>query len=87
MVLPAYWWLLALVIVFQGAFFIRIGVLRMHRKKVQPLARPATAMLFASGAAGLVYGLVQSDPLFFLGQTCLLFIYHVLRKKNDDGTE
>lgn len=86
MVLPAYWWLLALVIVFQGAFFIRIGVLRMRRKDVQSVARPVAMMLFASGAAGLAYGLVQSDPLFFLGQICLLFIYYVLQKKND-GTE
>lgn len=87
MTLPAYWWLLALSILPQGAFFIRIAILRMRRKEVHPLARLMTAMLFASGAAGLAYGLAQSDPLFILGQTCLLIIYYVLRKRSDDGTE
>jgi len=86
MTLPAYWWLLALLIVFQGAFFMRIGVLRMRGKDVQPLARPAVIMLFTSGVAGLGYGFVQRDPLFVLGQTCLLFIYYSIQKRNNDGT-
>jgi len=87
MALPAYWWLLALLIIIQGAFFMRTGILRMRRKEVQTLARPAAIMLFASGATGLVYGLVQRDPLFFLGQVCLLFMYYVMQKRNNDGKE
>ncbi len=71
MTLPPYWWLLALSIFFQGAFFIRIGVLRIRRKEVQPVSRLVVAMLFASGTAGLVYGLVQRDPVF-------LFAFHLL---------
>lgn len=82
MTLPAYWWLLALAIIIQGAFFIRIGVLRMRGKDVQPLARPAQGVLFASVAAGLAYGVVQRDPLFFVGQLCLLFIYYRLSGNN-----
>lgn len=85
MQLPAYWWLLALVITVQGAFFIRFCGVRMRRKGVQPLARPAAMVLYASGAAGLAYGVAQSDPVFFLGQACLLAVYHRMqRQKHDD---
>jgi len=84
MQLPAYWWLLALVVLVQGAFFVRIVVLRMRRKGVQPLARPAAGMLVASCMAGLVYGIVQCDPLFCLGQVCLLIIYYLLQRQGND---
>jgi len=87
MALPAYWWLLALLIIFQGAFFLRIGVLRIRRKEVQRLAHPVAVILFTSGAAGLVYGIVQRDPLFFIGQACLLFIYYSMQKRSNDGTK
>ncbi|AMK11422.1 MAG: lipid A biosynthesis domain-containing protein [Pseudodesulfovibrio sp.] len=84
MSLPAYWWLLALVIAGQGAFFVRLTILRTRGKGVQPLSRPAQAALAASGLAGLTYGAVQADPLFFLGQACLLVLYYrMLREKND----
>jgi len=86
MTLPAHWWLLALVVVIQGLFFVRIIVLRMRGKGVQPLARPPQAALAASGLAGLAYGFVQRDPLFFLGQACLLILYyHMQRERNDLG--
>jgi len=84
MQLPAYWWLLALVIFVQGAFFIRICGVRMKRKGVQPLARPTAVMLYASGGAGLAYAVVQRDPLFFLGQACLLAIYYRMQRTGDD---
>jgi lipid-A-disaccharide synthase-like uncharacterized protein len=87
MALPAYWWLLALLVIIQGAFFVRMGILRMRRKELHSLSRLAAIMLFGSGGAGLVYGVVQRDPLFFLGQVCLLFLYHVMQKRNDDGKE
>ena len=82
--LPAYWWLLALVLLVQGAFFVRIGILRMRRKGVQPLARPAAGVLLVSVLAGLAYGIVQRDPLFCLGQVCLLIIYYLLQWQGDD---
>lgn len=75
MQVPAYWWLLALSIIGQGAFFVRFCIVRMRRKDVQPLTRPAAGVLFVSGAAGLAYGAAQRDPLFFLGQLCLLALY------------
>ena len=84
MTLPAYWWLLALVVVGQGLFFVRIIVLRMRGKGVQPLARPAQAVLAISGLAGLAYGLAQRDPLFFLGQACLLILYYRMQRERND---
>ena len=84
MVLPAYWWLLACVVIIQGLFFARITIVRYRRKGVQPLACPMLLLLGASGAAGLTYGIVQRDPLFFLGQTCLLIIYYIIYKRSDD---
>lgn len=84
MSLPAYWWLLALVVVAQGAFFARICILRMRGKGVQPLARPVQAVLAASGLAGLAYGAVQADPLFFLGQACLLVLYYRMQREKND---
>ena len=85
MQLPAYWWLLALAAVVQGGFFLRLGVLRLRSKAVQPLSRPGMILLGASGAAGLAYGVVQSDPVFFLGQACLLAIYYQMKRGNNDG--
>ena len=84
MSLPAYWWLLALVIAVQGAFFARLGILRMRGKGVQPLARPVQAGLAVSGLAGLTYGVVQADPLFFLGQACLLVLYYRMQRETND---
>ena len=85
MQLPAYWWLLALAVLIQGGFFLRLGVLRLRSKAVQPLSRPGMILLGASGAAGLAYGAVQSDPVFFLGQACLLVIYYQMKRGNNDG--
>ena len=82
--LPAYWWLLALSIIFQGAFFVRFCIVRMRRKEVHPLARPAATVLYLSGAAGLAYAVVQSDPVFFLGQVCLLLIYFRMQQHEHD---
>ncbi len=84
MQLPAYWWLLALAVLVQGAFFVRHGVLRLRQNAVQPLSRPGLILLGVSGVAGLAYGAVQSDPLFFLGQMCLFVIYHRLQRVNHD---
>ena len=84
MTLPDHWWLLALVVVVQGAFFARIAVLRMRGKGVQPLARPAQAVLAASGLAGLAYGVAQRDPLFFLGQACSLILYYYMQRERND---
>lgn len=84
MQLPAYWWLLALSISIQGAFFVRFWIVRMKRKEVQPLARLAVIMLFVSSAAGLAYGVAQRDPLFFLGQACLIMIYYRMQQRGYD---
>ena len=75
MTLPAYWWLLALTVVPQAVFFVRIGLGRMGGKGVQPVSRTTALLLFGSCVAGGAYGFVQSDPLFFFGQACLAFIY------------
>ncbi|WFS61291.1 lipid A biosynthesis domain-containing protein [Pseudodesulfovibrio thermohalotolerans] len=86
MSLPEYWWLLFLATVVQGLFFVRILVLRMRGKKVYSLSRPARAALAVSGLAGLAYGWFQRDPLFFLGQVCLLILYYrIQRERNDLG--
>lgn len=84
MTLPDHWWLLALVVVVQGLFFARIAVLRMRGKGVQPLARPALAALALSGLAGLAYGFAQRDPLFVVGQACLLALYHRMQRERND---
>ncbi|WP_319584516.1 lipid A biosynthesis domain-containing protein [uncultured Pseudodesulfovibrio sp.] len=84
MTLPDHWWLLALVVVFQGLYFVRIIVLRTLGKGVQPLARSAQAVLAVSGLAGLIYGFVQRDPLFFLGQGCLLVLYYRMQRERND---
>jgi len=84
MQLPAYWWLLALVILIQGGFFVRICSIRMRRNRIQRMARPAAAILYASGGAGLAYAVVQRDPLFFVGQLCLLAIYYRIQRLDYD---
>ncbi len=76
MQLPAYWWLLALTTLIQGAFFVGLYIVRMRRKEVRPPSRKTMGLLFGAGGAGLVYGVVQSDPLFFVGQGCLLLMYY-----------
>ncbi|BCS87621.1 lipid A biosynthesis domain-containing protein [Pseudodesulfovibrio sediminis] len=84
MTLPAYWWLLALVIVVQGAFFVQFFILRMRRKGVQPVARPAQVVLAVSCLAGLAYAVVQRDPVLFVGQVCLMILYFLLQRKSND---
>ena len=83
--LPAYWWLLGLALAGQGGFFIRRGMLRLRGTGGEPLGRSETAVLVASGAAGLAYGAVQSDPVFVVGQLCLLIIYYRMRREPNDG--
>lgn len=84
MTLPDHWWLLALVVVVQGLFFARIAILRMRGKGVQPPARPALAALGVSGLAGLAYGFAQRDPLFVIGQACLLALYYCMQRERND---
>ena len=84
MTLPDHWWLLALVVVVQGLYFARIMILRTRGKGVQPLARPALAALALSGLAGLAYGFLQRDPLFCLGQACLLILYYRMQRERND---
>ena len=81
--LPAYWWLLAVVGI-QGIFLVRFCVLRGLGKGVQPLSRPASILLAVSGLAGLAFGAVQRDPLFVVGQTCLLILYYLIQTRSDD---
>ncbi|MCJ2164232.1 lipid A biosynthesis domain-containing protein [Pseudodesulfovibrio sp. S3] len=87
MALPAYWWLLAMVLAVQGFFFLRIAILRMRGKGVQPLTRPGLVALCVSGAAGLLYGAVQHDPVFVVGQACLLILYYYMHKERNDQRE
>ncbi|BDQ33087.1 hypothetical protein JCM14722_06290 [Pseudodesulfovibrio portus] len=82
--LPAYWWLLVLVVGGQGFFLIRFCVLRGLGKGVQPLSRPASGLLALSGLAGLAYGVVQRDPLFVVGQACLLILYYLVQTRSDE---
>ncbi|MFH1912725.1 MAG: lipid A biosynthesis domain-containing protein [Pseudomonadota bacterium] len=86
MTLPAYWWLLALPVVIQGAFFARFAVVRWRGKALQPLSGRAALALYASVAAGIVYGVVQRDPLFVVGQGCLLIVFYRMQNPGDrDG--
>ena len=87
MALPDYWWLLALVVAVQGLFFLRIAVLRMRGKGVQPLSRAGQVVLCVSGAAGLLYGAVQRDPVFVVAQACLLILYYYMYKECNDQRE
>ena len=81
MVLPAYWWLLALVVVVQGGFLLAMTILRRRGKGVQPWALPVTVALGLSVTAGLAYAVVQRDPLFFVGQGCLLILYYRMHRE------
>lgn len=83
--LPAYWWLLGLALLGQGGFFVRRGALRLRGAGWPPLTQAEAVMLGSSGAAGLAYGAVQSDPVFVAGQLCLLIIYYRMRREPDDG--
>lgn len=69
MALPEYWWLLALTGLGQALYFLRPETFRRS-----PRRAPAWALAGAccGGLAGLAYGLVQSDPLFFAGQAVVL---------------
>jgi len=82
---PAYWWLLALLSCIQGAFFVRFTIVRLRRKEVQPLSPSAVAVLYMSGMLGLVYAVVQRDPVFFLGQGCLLVVYYRTQRLEQDN--
>lgn len=82
--LPDYWWLLACVVGPQGFFLVRLCILRGRRKQVQPLSRPAASLLGASGLAGLAYGVVQRDPVFVVGQACLLILYYLIQTRSND---
>lgn len=82
--LPAYWWLLALAVIPQAIFFLRTAILRMRRKGVQPLARPAMIALVGGVVAGVAYGVMQRDPLFVLGQICLLALYYMIQTRSND---
>lgn len=73
--LPAYWWLLAIAVVGQGGMLAWICLGRLLGKAVQPLSRGVRATLYVAGVGGFAYGVVQSDPVFCLGQACLLIIY------------
>jgi len=86
MTLPAYWWLLALPVVIQGAFFARFAIVRLGGKALQPLSGRTALALYASVVAGMVYGAVQRDPLFAVGQGCLLVVFYRMRNPGDrDG--
>ncbi|MUM76887.1 lipid A biosynthesis domain-containing protein [Pseudodesulfovibrio sp. F-1] len=94
MPLPAYWWLLALPVVIQGAFFVRFAIVRLGGKALQPLSGRTALALYASVAAGMAYGVVQRDPLFVVGQGCLLMVFYRMRnpgeragKTGEPGTE
>ncbi|MDD3313626.1 lipid A biosynthesis domain-containing protein [Pseudodesulfovibrio sp.] len=83
--LPAYWWLLAMTVLGQGGFFARRAILRLRRDAGGSPGRAETAVLAASCLAGLAYGAVQSDPVFVVGQACLMILYYRMRRENDDG--
>jgi len=48
------------------------------------LARPALATMVGGVVAGVTYGVLQRDPLFVLGQLCLLAFYCMIQARNDD---
>ncbi|MBG0789129.1 MAG: lipid A biosynthesis domain-containing protein [Desulfovibrionaceae bacterium] len=82
--LPAFWWLLAATVIPQGWFLVRACILRGRGKRVQPLSRPALVLLGASGLAGLAYGAAQRDPVFALGQICLMILYYLMQTRSHD---
>ncbi|HMM38078.1 MAG TPA: hypothetical protein PKB11_04915 [Desulfovibrio sp.] len=69
MALPEYWWLLVPACLGQALFFLRPDAFRRT-----PLKAPVWALagLCCGGAAGLAYGLVQSDPVLLAGQLIVL---------------
>lgn len=84
MELPAYWWLLGIAAFIQLGFFVYIASVRIRGKGVHPLRKFGIGALSFSVLAGLAYGIVQCDPLFFLGQACLIVIYYRMQKFGND---
>ncbi|WP_419788306.1 hypothetical protein [Pseudodesulfovibrio sp.] len=49
------------------------------------MGRQEGGVLAFSVLAGLAYGVVQSDPVFVVGQVCLMIFYYRMWRENDDG--
>jgi hypothetical protein len=77
--LPAYWWLLAVPVVIQGAFFVQAAVSRLRGRVFGPSGLVSWT-LYASCLAGLGYGVVQRDPVFGLGQVFLAIVFLQMRR-------
>lgn len=75
MVFPRFWWLLLLATLGQGLFLAVRGVLLLRGKRVQENPFPLFGFLAVGAGAGLAYGAVQSDPVFLLGQACIIILF------------
>ncbi len=83
--LPAFWWLLAITVLGQGVFFLRRAFLWLRGRTAGSMGRQEGGVLAFSVLAGLAYGVVQSDPVFVVGQVCLMIFYYRMWRENDDG--
>ncbi len=72
--LPQYWWLLALLLLPQAIF--GLALLSSLRKK-RPLPSWAILLLGMASLLGIMYGLVQHDAVFVLGQACVLAMLYL----------
>lgn len=84
---PPFWWLLGLACLGQGAWGARLAVVRVRTGRTALSADGAWFWSFAAGAfCGLVYGWVQHDAVFVLGQGCALTLGLLWRRSaNKDG--
>lgn len=82
MVLPQFWWLLSVATLGQLAYFVAFFILRQRSKDVQEMPLAAQILLWIGGVCGLMYGFMQSDYLFVVGQACVLFIAMRMTRRN-----
>lgn len=88
-VLPEFWWLLALALVPQLIFLGCLGARKARGREVANASMPAwTVIMLSVGAViGCLYGLMQSDWVFLLGQACVLVIAFVRIRQRPDEAE
>lgn len=79
--LPEYWWLLALALAPQAAFLAVLAISKGSGTRTDaprgPVPGWAVGLLCLGSLVGIVYGIVQHDAVFVLGQACVVIIAFV----------
>ncbi|MEF2145143.1 MAG: hypothetical protein V3573_06835 [Desulfovibrionaceae bacterium] len=72
---PPYWWLLALAGLGQVVLLLLVAIRALRGGDAANRAHGLAVVLFVFGAlSGIVYGFVQSDAVFALGEICAVIL-------------